>query len=156
MKMARGLNKLIGLISKGRNLPKSVKVDSVMSDIFADPDAEILGSDSGQIRHLTTQHRKQHLLDSIAHFADNCGSAAVVVNDLDLAKALSWRRVRNKIVYAPEDHNLAAQASLFKGVHPVYFSHDLGATLKDIGLVKKGDRIMDATEPKHVAIHLVH
>ncbi len=155
MKQARGLNKLIGLIHKGRNLPKKVKVDSVMSDLFADPDAQVIGHKAGQIRHLITPHTKQRILDSIMHFAPHTNSSLIAVSDFNLAKALSWRRTGNKIVFAPQDHNLAAKASIYSGIYPVYAGSDLPATLKGADLAKTGDRYMDATDPLHVSVHFV-
>jgi hypothetical protein len=155
MKKARGLNKLIGLINKGNNLPKKFRVDSIMSDIFADPDAQVIGHKSGQIRHLTTKHNKQDILDSISDMGKHAGSSVIAVSDFDLAKALSWRRLKQKVAFAPKDHGLAGKGAIFMGVDPVFMGHDIVSTLKNRGLANTGDRIMDATDVKHVTIHLV-
>ncbi|HYC79837.1 MAG TPA: hypothetical protein VEC17_02325 [Candidatus Binatia bacterium] len=154
MKMARGLNKLIGVINKGRNIKKNVKVDSVMSDLFLDPDAQVLNSRS-QIRHLLTSHPKQNILEMISHFAEHSETPIIAASDLDLAKALAWRRAKNKIVYAPEDHRLAEKAAIYRNIHPIYKTGDLLGSLKDQGFVKKGDRFMNATDPRHIEIMLV-
>lgn len=156
MKMARGLNKLAGLIFKGRNLPKGIKVDSVMADGFLDPDAQVLGMKSGgQIKHLVTEHANRTLLDSLLHIAHQARSHAIAVSDPHLAKALSYRRPSRKIILAPGNHEHAAKAGIYWGVHPVFGDADALSLVKNADLLKKGQRLVDATEPKHVTIHMV-
>jgi pyruvate kinase len=153
VKLAKGLDKLAGVIFKGRNLPKNIRVDSVLADDFLDPDAEIIGG--GHIKHMLSHHPNQMALDSIMHIADHADSSAVSVNNLELAKGLSFRRPKIKIIYAPNDQRLASKAAIYKGVHPIYLADDLIAAIKEHELAKKGDRVMDATDPKHIEIHLV-
>jgi|GEM_PF-6773688 pyruvate kinase len=155
LKRARGLDKLAGIIFKGRNIPKGIRVDSVMAANFMDPDAQVVGHKSGSIKHLISQHADQALLDSLIHVGGHAGATHIAVGDLDLAKALSWRRPNKKIVFAPQDHSQAARAGILWGVHPIFAGKDLSSSLKNVGLAKKGDRIVDATNIKHVAIHLV-
>lgn len=147
IKFAKKFNKTMPIIFKGRNLPKGVRVDSIMDRSFVDPDAVIKGPGSWQIKHLTTDHPKQSLLDSLLHMANSADTSTIAVSDLDLAKTLSWRRPVQKIVFAPKDRKQASRAALYWGVHPVFghYNH----------LIKKGERVLDATNAKHIAIHLV-
>ncbi|OGE73805.1 MAG: hypothetical protein A3C49_01245 [Candidatus Doudnabacteria bacterium RIFCSPHIGHO2_02_FULL_42_25] len=171
-KVAKGLKKLTHVIFKGRNLPKDIRVDSIMSEKFLDPDAEVAGYKygparhasveafeqgvaGGQIKHLHGPHKNQAVLDSILDIAHHAGCSAVAVSDFDLAKALSFRRPDKKIVFAPDDHNLARRAAIYKSVHPIYKSRNLISSLHDAKMMKKGERIADATDAKHVAIHLI-
>ncbi len=172
LKMAKGLNKLAGLIFKGRNMPKGLRVDSVMADGFLDPDAQVLGRQGGQtrlprrfddyypmhggqVKHLISEHQNQAILDSLIHIAGHAGAAAIAVSDLDMAKALSFRRPSKKIIFAPKDQALVAKGSIYWGVHPVYVGNNLVSSLKNMELVKKGQRVLDATDVKHVMIHLI-
>ena len=155
VKMARGLNKLAGVIYKGRNLPKGLKVDSVMAEGFFDPDAQVLGQKDGQIRHIISEHQDQVLLDSLMHFATHAGASAIAVSDLDLARSLSWRRPDQKIIFAPQDRSLAAKGALYWGVHPVFFANNLSSTLLDAKVTHNQERILDARDPKHVTISLL-
>ena len=153
MKLARGLDKLAGLVFKGRNLPKGVRVDSVIADTFMDPDAQILGG--GQLKHLTTDHKDQSILDSLLEIANSSDSSAVAVSDHGLARALSYRRPRSKIIFAPSNPEHASRAAIYWGVHPLFAKNDLAASLKMAGLADPGQRVVDATDAKHVTIHLV-
>ncbi|MBX4187285.1 MAG: hypothetical protein KW802_03470 [Candidatus Doudnabacteria bacterium] len=155
LKMAKGLDKLAKIIYKGRTLPKGIRVDSIMSDSFLDPDAEVLGRDKGQIKHIISEHKDQKLLDTLMELAHHAGSSAVAVSDLDLAKALSWRRPTKKIIFAPKDHDQARKAAILWGVHPIYRGKDLVSSVKNVDLMKKGERLADATDIKHVTVHLI-
>ena len=155
LKLAKGLDKLAKVIYKGRNLPKSVRVDSVMADSFLDPDAEVIGHKAGQIKHMISPHKDQHILDTLLDISHHAGAKSIAVSDLDLAKSLSWRRPNKKIIFVPKNHDLARRAAIYWGVHPVYFGTDLSSTLKHAKIAVKGDRVVDAMDAKHVAIHLV-
>jgi pyruvate kinase len=156
MKMARGLNKLAGLIFKGRNLPKGVKVDSIMADGFVDPDAQVLGMKSGgQIKHLAGEHANQHLLDTLLDIAHEARTHAIAVSDAGLAKALSFRRPKRKIILASEHPMHSPKAGIYWGVHSVLGGADALSISKNRDLLKKGQRLVDATDTKHVSIHLV-
>jgi len=155
LKMARGLNKLAHVIYKGRNLPKGIRVDSVMADSFLDPDAEVLGQKFGQIKHMISEHPNQKVLDSLINFAHNSDSSSIAVSDIDLAKNLSWRRPHQKIIFAPKNHAHASKAAIYWGVHPIYAGKDLVTSMKSRKLTHPGQRVVDATNVKHVAIHLV-
>ncbi|HEX9503935.1 MAG TPA: hypothetical protein VF974_06515 [Patescibacteria group bacterium] len=155
LKMAKGLDKLAKIIFKGRDLPKGIRVDSVMGDWFLDPDAQIVGKEKGQIKHIISEHKDQKMLDSLLDLAHHAGSSGIAVSDLDLAKAMSWRRPSKKIIYAPKDDDHAAKGSIYWGVHPIFRGHDLVSSIKNREMMKKGERVTDATDIKHVAIHLI-
>jgi len=156
LKMARGLNKLANVIYKGRDLPKGFRVDSVMADNFLDPDAEVMGKNSGhQIKHLITEHGDQKILDVLMHVVGQAHTVGIAVSDLDLAKALSFRRVKNKIFFMPQDPKLASRAAIYWGVYPVWGGKNLAAALIDSKLAHKKDRIVDARDMKHVSINLL-
>ena len=155
IKVIKGLNKLAGVIYKDRKIPKGLKVDSVMSDNFLDPDASVAGHSHGQIKHLITEHKDQALLDSLIHFVDHSHSSAIAVSDINLAKSLSHRRPKHKIIFAAKDNRLADASAIYWGVHPMYAGDDLLTNIRTNALAKKGDRIMDATQAKHITIHLV-
>jgi pyruvate kinase len=148
LKMAKGLNKLAQVIYKGRNLPKGIRVDSVMADSFLDPDAVVLNRKKGQIKHLISEHKDQKVLDSILDISHHAGTSAIAVSDFDLAKALSFRRPSRRIIFIPGNDTLASQAAIFWGVHPVFGK-------KTFATERKGQRVVDATDMKHVRIHLV-
>ncbi len=153
LKIAKGLSKLAGLIYKGRNLPKDVKVDSVMADNFMDPDAEIAGI--GQVKHLTVEHKNQALLDSLLHMAKNSDASGIVVSDIDLAKALAFRRSGKKIILAPKNNSEAEKASIYPGIHPLFVSKDLASNLLYSKAIDPNERVLDARDIKHVAINMV-
>ncbi len=155
VKMARGLNKLAGVIFKGRNLPKGEKVDAVMASGFVDPDAEILGKDKVGIKHFSFEHPKQATWDSLMHLADHANTSAIAVSDLGLAKAMSMRRPNRKIIFAAKDPHTAAKASIFWGVHPIIIQKELVPELLRNGLVKKSQKIFNAIDDKHITIHSV-
>ncbi len=155
VKMAKGLNKLAHVIFKGRNLPKDIRVDSVMADSFMDPDATVMGKSAGQIKHIIQPHENQVILDSVLDIAHHAGCSAVAVSDLDLAKALSMRRPDKKVIFAPEDHDHARRGAIYKSVHPIYKGRDLISSLRNAQMMKRGERVADATDTKHVAIHLI-
>lgn len=155
LKMVKGLDKRAGIIFKGRNLPKGLRVDSLMSDDFSDPDAQISSMPNGQIRHLILEHPNQVLLDSLLHIAEHAGASAIAVSDLDTAKALSFRRPGQTIIFATKDRSQASKAAIYWGVHPVFMGNDLVSSLKDRQLVKRGQRLADATDIKHVEIHSI-
>ncbi len=155
VKMAKGLHKLAHVIFKGRNLPKGIRVDSVMADSFLDHDAEVIGQKAGQIKHIIQPHESQVILDAVMDIAHHAGSSAVAVSDLELAKALSFRRPDKKIIFAPDDHNYARRGAIYKDVHPIYRGPDLISSIKNAKVMKKGERVVDATDSKHVAIHLI-
>jgi pyruvate kinase len=154
-KMAKGLHKLAHVIFKGRNLPKDIRVDSVMADSFMDHDAEVIGKNAGQIKHIIQPHKNQGILDAVMDIASHAGSSAIAVSDLDLAKALSMRRPDKKIIFAPTDHNHARRGAIYKSVHPIYMGHDLVSSIRNAKMMSKGERVVDAMDPKHVAIHLI-
>jgi pyruvate kinase len=153
LKMTRGLDKLAGLIFKGRNLPKGMRVDSVMAENFLDPDAIIDGKT--HIKHLVTPHKDQQLLDSLLDMAGNSDSHGIAVSDLELAKALAWRRSGKKIIFAPKDHSLAHKAALYAGIQPIFARDDLNSVLRSSRIFDPNQRILDARNIKHVAINLV-
>ncbi|MBX4191684.1 MAG: hypothetical protein KW804_02715 [Candidatus Doudnabacteria bacterium] len=155
LKMAKGLDKLAKIIFKGRNLPKGIRVDSVMSDSFLDPDAQIMGKEKGQIKHLISEHSDQKILDSLLDMTHHAGAQGIAVADLDIAKALSWRRPKKKIIFAPKDQNQARKAAIYWGVHPIYRGKDIVSSIKNVELMKRGERVLDASDPKHVTIHLI-
>jgi pyruvate kinase len=155
VKLVRGLNKLAGVIYKNRNLPKGVLIDSVMSSDFLDPDAEIYGQSQGQIKHLVTDHKNQKLLDALLHLAQESHTKALAVSDLELAKSISQRRPMQKIIFVAGNDAEASKGSLYWGVHPMYPTSDTQSAIRNSHLVKKGERILDATRGKHVTIHLV-
>jgi pyruvate kinase len=134
VKMARGLNKLASVIFKGRNLPKKIKVDSVLAEGFLDPDAHVIGSNH-KLKHIISDHKNQKILDSLLHFSQHASSNAIAVADLELAKALSFRRPSQKIIFAPKDAHLASKSSLFWGVHPIFRGSDLISSLKNSHVV---------------------
>lgn len=146
IKFAKKFNKTMPIIFKGRNLPKGIRVDSIMDRSFVDPDAVVRGS-NWQIKHLTTDHPRQSLLDSLLDMAQHANTSSIAVSDFDLAKTLSWRRPAQKIIFAPKNRKEASRAGILWGVHPVFghYGH----------LTKKGERVLDATDAKHVKIHLV-
>ncbi len=154
VKMARGLDNLASIIFKDCKLPKGVKVDSVMSEGFLDPDAEVLGSRK-HVKHLISEHKDQKILDALLHVAHHAGANSIAVEDLDLAKALSFRRPSQKIVFAPKNHHLASKSSIFWGVHPIFRVHDLISSLRNSHVAKKGERVADATDTKHVSIFTI-
>ncbi|MBX4205381.1 MAG: hypothetical protein KW788_04340 [Candidatus Doudnabacteria bacterium] len=154
LKMAKGLNKLAGLIFKGRNLPKGIRVDSVLAGNFLDPDAEIIGSEQRQIKHLVDEHPQQSLLDSLLKIAHDAGTHAIAVSDASLARGLSFRRPSRKIIFSTEDPKAAAKAGIYWGVHPVFGNVSALSSARNKNLIQKGQRLVDATEPKHVTIHL--
>ncbi len=154
LKQAKKYNKSAGLIFKGRTLPKEIRVDSIMSDSFLDADAEILGLREGQIKHIITDHPDQKILDALLDIAGHTGASSIAVSDLELAKALSWRRAKHKIIYAPKDKGLAGKAALFWGVHPME-PGNLVSNLKNGNIVKSGERVVNATNPKHIEIHII-
>jgi pyruvate kinase len=151
VKLIRGLNKLASVIYKGRQLPKGLRVDSVMDKNFIDPDAEIMGHSKG-IKHLLTEHPNQALLDSILHIGHHADTHSVAVSDLGLAQALSYRRPNKKIIFAPDDESQAARGALYWGVHPVFHNGDLMQSLRTLKLTKKGQKLVDARDIKHVNI----
>jgi pyruvate kinase len=155
LKMAKGLDKLAKIIFKGRNLPKGIRVDSVMSDSFLDPDAEVMGHKAGQIKHIITDHKDQQSWDSILDIASHAGSNSIAVSDLNAAKALSWRRPNKKIIFAPKDHELARKGAILWGVHPIYRGTDLVSSIKNVDVMQKGERVLDATNAKHIKIHVI-
>ncbi len=154
-KVAKGLNKLSQVIFKGRDLPKGIRVDSIMADSFMDPDAEVLGKSAGQIKHLIEPHKNQAILDSVLDIAHHAGCTGVAVSDINLAKALSFRRPDKKVIYAPDNHDHARRAAIYKSVHPIYMGNDLVSSIHNSQLMKKGERVADATDTKHIAIHLI-
>jgi len=155
MKMAKGLNKLAGLIFKGRKLPKGIQVDSVMADNFVDPDAQVLGQPHNQIKHFTAEHKNQPLLDTLLHLAHQADTHAIAVSDLGLAKALSMRRPKRKILFVPENPDHASRAAIYWGVYPVFAGPNAFASARNQELVRQGQRVMDATTPKHITVHMV-
>jgi pyruvate kinase len=154
-KLAKGLNKLSHVIFKGRNLPKDIRIDSVMADSFVDPDAEVMGKSAGQIKHIIQPHENQAILDSVLDIAHHAGCSAVAVSDLNMAKSLSFRRPDKKIIYAPDNHDHARRAAIYKSVHPIFMGNDLVSSLRNSQMMKRGDRVADATDTKHVVIHLI-
>ncbi len=155
VRLSKGFNKLPGVIFKGRDLPKRLRVDSVMADGFLDPDAEVIGMQNGQIKHLISEHPDQRVLDALADILSYAATSAIAVSDLDLAKALSFRRASKKIFFAPKDKSAAARGGIYWGVYPIYMGNDLISSLKNTRFVKKGERMVDATNIKHVAIHSI-
>jgi pyruvate kinase len=155
LKMAKGLDRLASVIYKGSNMPKGIRVDSVLSDSFLDPDAQIIGHQKGQVKHLISEHPNQSMIDSLIDIAAHAGSSSIAVGDLDLAKSLSWRRPSKKIVFAPKDRKLASKGAIFWGVHPIFRGKDLISSLRNSHVVKEGDRITDATDVKHVKINVI-
>lgn len=151
VKLARGLNKLAHIIYKGRNLPKSARVDSIMDHNFIDPDASV--SDGAEIRHLIFEHPKQALLDTLSSVASQAKASAVAVSDLDLARALSHRRPVHKTIFVHPNDRLASVAALYHGVHPVFGQG--AADIKKSGIIRKGERLLDATNVEHVTIHKI-
>ncbi|HTL39643.1 MAG TPA: hypothetical protein VL306_02425 [Methylomirabilota bacterium] len=153
VKDAWKLNKKIPIIWKGKNIPKNVKVDSLMTESIADPDAVVEGW--GQIKHQISPHVKQKVLESIKHISDHAAASAIAVSDLEHAKTLSAMRPKQKIVYAPKNPEQAAKASIYWGVHPMFSHNNLHSHLKNRQLLKAGERYLDARNVKHVSINLV-
>lgn len=155
VKLARGLNKLAGIIYKDRKLPKGMTVDSVMSSDFVDPDAEIAGHARGQIKHLIVEHKDQKLLDALSHIASHACAAGIAVQDLGLAQGLSHRRVGQKIIFAPKTDTAASKAAIYWGVHPVFGQTDIIGAIKNANILSRGSRMLDATQPRHITIHTI-
>ena len=151
--LARKYNKKIPVIWKGKNLPKNLRVDSIMIETISDPDATVEGW--GQIKHQVSPHVKQQILDTIRHIGQQAQTSAIAVSDLEEAKALSAMRPDQKIVYAPKDPTLAPRGAIYWGVHLVFERKNFMAALNNRDLVKKGQRVLDARDTRHVAIHLV-
>jgi pyruvate kinase len=153
LKMVKGLNKLAGLIFKGRNLPKGLRVDSVMAENFLDPDAVV--ENKTHIKHLVTSHKNQELLDSLLQLAHNSDTQGLAVSDLDLAKALAFRRLGRKIILAPKNPEVAHKGALYAGVHPIFDHGDMNSMIRSQAILNAKDRILDARDIKHVEINVV-
>lgn len=149
LKQIRNLSKSVGIIYKGRDLPKDVKVDSISGFSFIDPDA-VLGKSSLQIKHLVIPHAKQTLLDSLIDIAIHGDLAAIVVSDLELAKGLIWRRPKLKVIYSPQNSSDVAKAALYGGIEPIFAGQDICGDLKASGLINKNEKVLDATDIAHV------
>lgn len=154
LKQIKGLNKLAGIIFKNKKLPKGFRVDSVMASDFLDPDAEIPNSSSGQIKHLITEHAHQKLVDTLSALSEHSHAAGIAVSDLDLARALSHRRFK-KTIFVTDKDALANKAAIYWGVHPVLGKSDTTSSAKNSGLFRRGERFLDASDRRHIAIHVV-
>jgi pyruvate kinase len=152
LQKAKKINKHAGLIFKGRGLPKKFRVDSVMADSFLDPDAHVKELGNLQVKHLTTPHTNQDIIDMLMNMAGHVDAPVVALSDLAVARALSWRRPKHKIIFTSKDNHQVAKSALFWGVHPMYEKNDIYSFIKNRQLAKNGQRFVDGRNIKHVSI----
>ena len=74
---------------------------------------------------------------------------------LERAKRLSKLRPYQKIIFATSDSNEAGIASIWWGVQPVIDDGNLFSKLKHQNLIKKGERIINANDAKHIEVKTV-
>ena len=88
---------------------------------------------------------------SLVHVAHHIKAGAMLVANFDMALSLSRFRPTSPIVLITRDDEELRQANLVWGVIPHYKSVSPEALMKSSGLVKKGERYVDASEVKLAA-----
>lgn len=88
-----------------------------------------------------------HLLDITRHSRTN----TLVVGSLQFAKLLSRFRQEHRIIFVTKNEKDLRQACLLWSVAPVKFTGSVASTLKNLDLVKKGERFLNFS---HSSAHI--
>lgn len=115
---------------------------SIISETEKNPLTEFKHSER-QISH--TKDRDAILAHSLVHIAQHVQAGLVLVNNVQSAESIAHFRPKQRIVLVSKDELQLRQANLIWDVTPVLETDTPAAMLKHQGLVKRGQRYIDAS-----------
>jgi pyruvate kinase len=130
-----------------------VKVIETMTSIISKVEANLMTDRKGHAEKIINEiHDKDGILaHSLVHVARHVKAGALLVANGEMALALSRFRPQCPIVLITKDEDALRQANICCGVIPYYLSTNPVSMIKHLGLVKRGQRYVDASEEKLAA-----
>jgi pyruvate kinase len=146
---------LSGETAFGKYPVKAIEtMTSIVSEVEKNPLVERRGHN--ERRNHDYKYKSAILAHSLVHVAQHVKAAAIVAGTYEMAVALSRFRPPCPIVLISGDEGQLRETGIVWGVIQHVKAADAGSMVKHLGLVKRGERYLDATEAEFSAsIHHV-
>lgn len=125
-----------------------LKVIETMTSIITEVEKTPLLEKKKHVEHNNTesQYKSAILAHSLVHMSDEIQASAFVVASFEMAVAISRFRPSCPIILISQEEGMLREANLVWGIMPQSESGEVKTILKHLGLAKKGQRYIDATD----------